>query len=404
MKNTARLLAVLGCSLSLLAGCGGGGGGDDPATTPPPSSRFGSSSNYAGICTVSGQKQFVRSYLDEVYLWYNEIPEIDASKYASVSDYFYALLVTTPDAAGLPKDRFSAVLPTSIAQSMRDQSFAPALPAAAGSDALLKDHTDAVPVVKVVTSPSGRRSGYIQFNDHEAGSQDDLITAFRQIRDSSVQDLVLDLRYNSGGFLYVALAAASMVAGPDAEGRVFEQLRYNDKRGAESASSTLHFSSRVQFAESQYPRGSTLPQLGLKRLYVLASSQTCSASESIINDLRGIDVEVIQIGGTTCGKPYGFTRRDNCGLAYFPVEFQGQNAKGFGDYTAGLRPTCNVTDNAATVAGSASDPLLTAALSHMDSGACPAGTQSAQRSSTPTASSKAPSRPAWMGRLLAPER
>ncbi len=401
MKSAARLLAPLACSLLLLSACGGGGGGGD-ASTPPPSTRFGPSSSYAGICTVEGQKQFVRSYLDEMYLWYREIPEVDPARYTSVTDYFYALLVTTPDAAGLPKDRFSAVLPASLAQSMRERAFAPADPA--GDAGLLKNHTDAVPVAKVVTSPRGRRTGYIQFNDHEQGSQDDLITAFRQIRDAGVQDLVLDLRYNSGGFLYVALTAASMVVGPAAEGKVFETLRYNDKRDAESASGTLYFSSQVQYGETQYPRGTALPQLGLQRLYVLTSSQTCSASESIINDLRGIDVEVIQIGGTTCGKPYGFSRKDNCGLAYFPVEFQGQNAKGFGDYTSGLRATCNVADNPAVTAGSSGDPLLNAALSHMDSGQCPAGTQAALRSGAPVADGKAPGRPAWLGRLLAPER
>ena len=62
-----------------------------------------------------------------------------------------------------------------------------------------------------------------------------------------------------------------------------------------------------------------LPNLGLNRVYVLASAGTCSASESVINGLRGIDVEVIVLGSSTCGKPYGFTAKDNCGLSYFPV-------------------------------------------------------------------------------------
>jgi hypothetical protein len=398
-KSALRALGAFALSTLVLAGCGGGGGGDGPE--PPPSSRFGASANYAGICTLAGQKQFVRAYLDEVYLWYNEVPEIDANRYASITDYFYALLVTTPDANGLPKDRFSAVLPASLAQMVRDQSFARAPDRLQGApSSLLKNHTDAVPLVQVATSAGGRRAGYIQFNDHEQGAQDDLITAFRQIRDANVQDLVLDLRYNSGGFLYIALAAASMVTGPDAEGKVFERLRYNDKRAAETAVSTLNFSSRVQFPESQYPRNTELPQLGLRRLYVLTSSQTCSSSESIINDLRGIDVEVILVGQTTCGKPYGFTRKDNCGLAYFPVEFQGVNAKGFGDYTSGLSATCNVTDNPSVAAGSASDPLLTAALYHMDNGACPPGTASVLRSGAPTATSAKPARPAWLGRVL----
>ena len=40
-------------------------------------------------------------------------------------------------------------------------------------------------------------------------------------------------------------------------------------------------------------------------------------SEAIINGLDGVNVQVIQIGATTCGKPYGFYPQDNCGTTYF---------------------------------------------------------------------------------------
>ncbi|QJW85286.1 hypothetical protein HK414_23520 [Ramlibacter terrae] len=296
------VLAALAASTVLLAACGGGGGGGS-TTSGGGDASAATSDDLAGMCSLPDQKRFVRAYLDEAYLWYREIRDVDAANYSSVPAYFDALLVRTPDANGLPKDRYSTVLPTGAAQD------------------LLKDHTNAVPVTRVVRSPEGRRTGYIQFNDHESGAQDDLITTFRELRDGGVQDLVLDLRFNSGGFLYVALAAASMIAGPSAEGKVFEQLRYNDKRNAETASSTLTFSSRLQFAETQYASGSRLPQLDLPRVYVLTSGQTCSASESIVNSLRGIDLQVVLVGDTTCGKPYGFRRRDNCGYAYFPIEF-----------------------------------------------------------------------------------
>lgn len=375
-----------GCAAFVLAACGGG---SDAPPAPPPSATFGPSSSFEGKCGLEDQKKFVRSYLDENYLWYNEIPAVDPARYTSIPDYFDALLVTTPDATGLPTDRFSAVLPSSLA----------VLPELA-----LANHSGAVPIVKTVTSTGGRRSGYIQFNDHAEGSQDDLIDAFRQLRDAQVQDLVLDMRYNSGGFLYVALAAASMVTGPGSEGRLFEQLRYNDKRGAETATSALNFSSRVQFAESKYPRDTPLPQLNLPRLYVLSSAQTCSASESVVNSLRGIDVEVVMVGGATCGKPFGFHRKDNCGWAYFPIEFQGFNAKGFGGYTAGFQPTCAVSDNPAAAAGSSGDPLLNAALQHMDSGACPAATPRPLQSASPQVDKVQPARPVWAGRLLRPER
>lgn len=402
-----RTAAVLAAAALLLAACGGGGGGgeDQPTgtqttfTTQGPSS-IPPSSSVAGMCTADGPKQFVRSYMDEVYLWYDEIPQVDASQYASVDAYFDALLVRTPDANGQPKDRFSVALTSSAADAwLSDDLAAPQQTLAAGGKA--------VPTVKVVSSPAGRKTGYILFMDHNAGAQDELIAAFQQMRDQQVADLVLDMRYNSGGYLYIAAAAASMVAAPAAEGLVFEKLRYNNKRASDTADSFVLFSSQVQIGETQYPRGTTLPQLGLPRLYVLSSSLTCSASESIINGLRGIGIDVVLVGGTTCGKPYGFRRKDNCGMAFFPIEFQGVNAKDFGDYTTGFQANCQVGGDNTKQLGNPDEPLLAAALHHIDTGACPATSDAAtgvQLSTEPVASSIKPSRPPWAGRLLAPQQ
>ena len=189
-----------------------------------------------------------------------------------------------------------------------------------------------------------------------------------------MEDLVLDLRFNSGGFLYVAQAVASMVVGPEKEGLVFEQLRFNNKREVETRASVFQFSTTVKTQEANYPRGYPLPQLSLPRVYVLSSSLTCSASESIVNGLRGVDVQVVLVGETTCGKPYGFQRKDNCAYAFFPIEFQGFNAKNFGEYTAGFAPTCSVVDDPDIALGTPEETLLKAALSHADTGSCPPGT------------------------------
>lgn len=385
-----RSFVALGAAALLLSACGGGGGGDEGPRFPPSSQLEG---EVAG-CSVDTQKRFVRSYMDETYLWYNEIPAVNPDSYGSVRDYFYALLVRTPDANGQPKDRFSEALPTAQARGIGG---------VAAFDPRLANHTNYVPLVFNGTSGGGRNFGYIQFNDHDTGAQDDLIDAFRQIRDAGAQDLVLDLRFNSGGFLYIALTAASMVTGPASQGQVFERLQFNDKRAADSL--VLNFSSTVQFAEARYSQGTALPQLGLPRVFVLTSGATCSASESIINALRGIDVQVVRIGSTTCGKPYGFQRKDNCGTAYFPIEFQGTNAKGFGGYTTGFTPNCQVADDPSVTAGSAADPLLSAAKHYMDNGTCPAGTATtAQNAATPIVRNETPRRPGWAGRLLLPEQ
>jgi hypothetical protein len=376
-----------------LAGCGGGGG-DGPGTP-----AFAPSASLANMCTLDEQKSFVRSYLDEVYLWYDEIPTVNPAPFKTIASYFDALLVKTLDAAGLPKDRFSAALPVAVADAQMSAAFGQ--PSSALPGKALAANGQSVAATRVFTTPAGRKTGYVLFLDHHEGAQDELISAFQTLREQQVADLVLDLRYNSGGFLYVALAAASLVAGPSAEGQVFEQLRYNRKRATDSSNSFVLFSGRVQFGETVYPRGTILPQLGLPRLYVLTTGMTCSSSESIINGLRGIGVEVILVGQTTCGKPYGFQRKDNCGTAFFPVEFQGFNARGFGDYTAGFAPTCRVAPDGSTPLGSPDEPLLAAAITHIDSGSCPAGTATgAKRAGDAAVDAAIERRPPWAGRLL----
>jgi hypothetical protein len=359
----------------LLAGCGSGDGDDSP---PPANSAFPSSASLAGICTLAGEKAFLRSYMDEVYLWYNEIPAVNAADFNSIPAYMNALLVRTPDAAGLPKDRFSAVLTIEEANALQ----ASALASQRIERARKADLTQllsavpggSIPLSQVVASPAGRKVGYVLFNDHHEGAQDALIAVIENLKASGVQDLVLDMRFNSGGFLYVAQTAASMVTGPEKEGQVFEQVRFNNKRDAETRASVFRFSTTVRSPEVTYPRGYPLPQLSLPRLYVLSSSLTCSASESVVNGLRGVDVQVVLVGETTCGKPYGFQRKDNCGYAFFPIEFQGFNAKNFGDYTTGFAPTCTVADDPDIALGTPEEALLKAALSHVDTGSCPPGT------------------------------
>jgi len=100
-----------------------------------------------------------------------------------------------------------------------------------------------------------------------------------------------------------------------------------------------------------------LPTLNLSRVFVLTGPGTCSASEAIMNGLEGIGVEVIQVGSTTCGKPYGFYPEENCGTTYFTIQFRGVNDAGFGDYTDGFSaqnqaapgsvelPGCSVADD-----------------------------------------------------------
>lgn len=227
---------------------------------------------------------------------------------------------------------------------------------------------------QVVNYGSGGKAGYIVFNDHIATAESQLIAAVNQFKTAQVDTLVLDLRYNGGGYLYIASQLAYMIAGDTAtKGKVFEQLQYNDKRTADTANGkTLFESTSCQLdANLQCTSQQPLPTLNLKQIFVIASADTCSASEAIINGLRGIDIDVQIIGNTTCGKPYGFVGKSNCGISYFPMEFQGVNAKGFGDYADGFVPECKANDDLSKSLGDPNEGMLAAALFRKQNpGAC----------------------------------
>ncbi|GMU69634.1 MAG: hypothetical protein AMXMBFR37_19660 [Steroidobacteraceae bacterium] len=256
----------------------------------------------------------------------------------------------------------------------------------------------AVPVQNVGTIATATGAvGYLAFHDHIATSEQGLVDAITMLRNAGVVDLVLDMRYNGGGFLDIASELAYMIAGGTrTSGQTFEQLQFNDQHpttnpvtGAALTPVPFHATAEG-FSVAQ---GTPLPSLDLGRVYVLTGPDTCSASEAVINSLRGIDVEVIQIGSTTCGKPYGFYPADNCGTTYFSIQFRGVNAQQFGDYADGFSPLnsvgtvgvtlpgCSVADDFNHALGDPAEARLQTALHYRATGLCgtpPSGVAMAQ--------------------------
>ena len=234
--------------------------------------------------------------------------------------------------------------------------------------------------------------GYIQFNEHIATAEQEFISAVTLLNNAAITDLVLDLRYNGGGYLDLASEVAYMIAGgTQSANKVFDQLTFNDQYATNvdpvtggSNTPTPFLSTTQGFSTTS---GIALPTLNLSRVYVLTGPDTCSASEAIINGLRGINVQVIQIGSTTCGKPYGFYPQDNCGTTYFSIQFKGANNAGFGDYSDGFSPAnttdpakigaavpgCSVADDFTHQLGDPSEGRLAAALFYRNNSSCQSG-------------------------------
>jgi C-terminal processing protease CtpA/Prc len=413
--------------------------------------------------TALDQNNWLRSWSNDFYLWYNEIVDRDPGLYAT-PQYFDLLKTTATTASGNPKDRFHFTYSTaewraliqsgeqvgygaawSVVESLPPRRIVvaytePGSPAArpgavlergeivvqidtvdavnggtqAEVDALIAGlypaslgethvftlrhpHSGALRTVNlqaevVTTAPvqnvrtiftNAGWVGYVLFNDHLFSAEQPLIDAFTTLRTAGVTELVLDLRYNGGGSLSIASEVAFMIAGPArTSGQPFERLVFNDKHASINPFTGGPLTP-VPFYDTS-STGQPLPTLNLSRVYVLTGATTCSASESIINGLRGVNVEVIQIGSTTCGKPYGFYPTDNCGTTYFSIQMAGLNAAGFGEYGDGFAPWnaagaggvrlpgCSVYDDFGRALGDQLEARFNTALDHLNTGNCPA--------------------------------
>jgi carboxyl-terminal processing protease len=230
---------------------------------------------------------------------------------------------------------------------------------------------------KVVLSPNGRSMGYVFVKDMISQANTPFSNTMANFKSQGIQELVLDLRYNGGGLVSVGSNVASYAAGNRGSGQVYTRLLYNDKQSARN---------------QDYLFSNPAAWNGFSRVYVLMGERTCSASEQVINGLRGVGVTVVPIGDTTCGKPVGFLPNDDaCGTTYSVVNFEGVNALNQGRYFDGLAPTCAVAEDFSRPIGDIADPLLVAAAHHVDSGACPVAASREQPLSRP-AGKRAPYR------------
>ena len=240
---------------------------------------------------------------------------------------------------------------------------------------------------EILDTPTGK-VGYVLFNTFSPfESEASLQEAFTQLETEEIDDLVLDLRYNGGGLVVVAAQLGYMIAGEDrTEGKIASLLQYNEDAGntnpttGEVVDPFPFIDTGVGFSLS---RSTDLATVDLPRVYILTTGGTCSASELVINSLLGIDHEVILIGDTTCGKPYGFLPTDNCGETYYTIQFRSVNDKGFGDYSDGFSPAdsansfsvqtpgCTVGDDLTKELGDPEEALLATALYHRNNDSCP---------------------------------
>lgn len=189
-----------------------------------------------------------------------------------------------------------------------------------------------------------KKISYLVYNEFSTGPNNEasetqyaqeMKQIFSNFKTKGTTDLILDLRYNPGGYLSQAIILGSMIAPINALGKTFYTLEYNDKTSPREVSSSL------LSIYSSY-------NLNIPKIYIITSGLTASASETLINCLKPYygDDNVILIGEKTFGKnvimaPY---TKNDINFILWPVVAYAKNSEGFYQFQNGISPTYELSE------------------------------------------------------------
>jgi C-terminal processing protease CtpA/Prc len=234
-------------------------------------------------------------------------------------------------------------------------------------------------LINKVLDVGGKKVAYLMYNGFTGTDEfnADLNTVFGSFKSDNATELVLDLRYNSGGAVKTAIILSSLITG-QFTGEIFSTEQWN------SAFQDAFTNEDPELLINRFINnndGATLNSLNLSRLYVLTTRRSASASELVISSLSPY-IDVIQIGDTTAGKYQASTtlydsdnfRRQGANpshtYAMQPLIFKSLNVEGFTDYFTGLTPKNenNIIEESVYnlgVLGDVNEPFLAIAIANI---------------------------------------
>lgn len=170
---------------------------------------------------------------------------------------------------------------------------------------ITKEEVQTDPILHASVIDMGtKKVGYLVYLQFLSAYDNKLREVFANFKAQGVNELVLDLRYNGGGFISSAVTLSSLIVKNLRPTNVMYRDQWNkqvtDSWIAQSGPNTF-----TKFFNNEPDNLGTL-----NRVFVLTTRSSASASEMVMNSLLPY-MEVIQIGGNTFGKNVGsITRSD----------------------------------------------------------------------------------------------
>ena len=197
--------------------------------------------------------------------------------------------------------------------------------------------------------------GYLVYNSF-LGNITQTTTEYARVFDkfaaAGITNLIVDLRYNGGGYVNLQQQLANYLITSQAQGSVMMKQSYNSNHSNENTTVLFNKSGSLQ----------------LTKIYFIVSRSTASASELLINNLKPyMDVRLLG-NSNTHGKPVGFFPIEDGEWYVFPVSFKTVNKNGEGNYYGGFTPNAIVADGLDKDWGDVNENSLASALRNISSG------------------------------------
>jgi C-terminal processing protease CtpA/Prc len=393
-----RLLLLLSFSLLLLGGCGSGDSGR-------------TSGNSAVQPFTKEEKAFVHTLFLTEYLWYEDVPnQIDPDTYKTPQALVAALRVNPPDRwsfaltaqeyenyanqksfgfgigcrldftidmvhIGSPADgkllrgdqivgingkSINYELLQNLSQQLGKSATFSVIRGGEHIDVeVVPDYYTFRVVEPEILNINGKRIGYLRYDAFTGTSVDALENAFTAFRQAAIEELVIDLRYNSGG----TVTAASILLDNISSGQPGARQFYLDwNENYKSRNETYYFSTEVEPND-----------LNMHRVFFLVTRDTASASEIVISSLKPYlgASNVITVGDYTHGKSVGMNGRSYGSNYYFLINFYTRNTNNETVSFEGIPPTCTAQDDLSHQRNDPDELMLHTALEYIRTGSCP---------------------------------
>lgn len=245
----------------------------------------------------------------------------------------------------------------------------------------VSDYAENPVYMDTVINISGHKVGYFVYhffardNGSTASKNEydlDMNAAFGRFKAAGITDMVLDLRYNSGGQTTSSQLLASELVPNVSDTKLYTYYRYNTELNSYYDANSLRTYFTTKVLDANKVTIGTVNNVGNLiggKVYVLTGPYTASASEQVINGLKPY-MTVVLIGDTTYGKNVasttffdeGHTDKNKWGMQ--PIIAKYFNSLGKSDFTAGFAPDHLVRDGGLNMRefGDLQEPLLNTAL------------------------------------------